>query len=69
MLRDFIRLLTIFVKVATDFFGRPIVPKVTASGTKPVSRKPAEKKAGVSYKFNEGNSAAVRRPVKVSTFL
>ena len=69
MLRDFIRLLRIFEKVATDFFGRPIVPKVTGSGTKTVSRKPAEKRAGVSYKFNEGNSAAVRRPVKVSTFL
>ncbi|KAI0086408.1 P-loop containing nucleoside triphosphate hydrolase protein [Irpex rosettiformis] len=53
--------------VATDFFGRPIVPKAT--GNKPVSRKVPEKKLGVSYKFNEGNSAAVRKPVKVGTFL
>jgi len=49
----------------TDFFGRPIVEK-------PAS-KPASKTTSlvpvVSYKFNEGNSAAVRKAVKVSSFL
>ena len=54
-------------KVAVDFFGRPIVPKDTPSqGAKAV---PKAKPYRVSYKFNEGNSAAVRKPVKVSAFL
>lgn len=40
-------------------------------GAKPASRKASTEKKppGVSFKFNEGNSAAVRKPVKVSTFL
>ncbi|KAH9900888.1 P-loop containing nucleoside triphosphate hydrolase protein [Cubamyces lactineus] len=54
-------------KVAVDFFGRPIVPKDTPSqGAKAVLK---AKPYRVSYKFNEGNSAAVRKPVKVSAFL
>ncbi|KAI0705933.1 P-loop containing nucleoside triphosphate hydrolase protein [Cytidiella melzeri] len=57
-------------KAAIDFFGRPIVVKTTPKiGPKSVSRKGLEKKPGVSYRFNEGNSAAVRKPVKVNTFL
>lgn len=61
-----------------DFFGRPIVPKTTGTGAgnknknKPASvshKAPEKKKGGVSYRFNEGNSAAVRKPVKVGTFL
>ncbi|KAF9792105.1 P-loop containing nucleoside triphosphate hydrolase protein [Thelephora terrestris] len=51
----------------TDFFNRPIVVK-----SKPVSRTSLEKATSpilvVSYKFNEGNSSAVRKPVKVSSF-
>ena len=55
-------------QVAKDFFGRPIVPK--KGSTKPVSsRKPPIKRAPVIYKFNEGNSSAVRKPIKVSAFL
>lgn len=57
-------------KVPTDFFGRPILPK-KGSATKPASRAgraPAAPKPAVSYRFNEGNSAAVRKPVKVSAF-
>ena len=55
-------------QVPKDFFGRPIVAKKGAK--KPVSGiKPQAKRAAVIYKFNEGNSAAVRKPVKVSAFL
>lgn len=54
----------------TDFFGRPITVKPVS---KPVSQVGLTKTASlvpvVSYKFNEGNSAAVRKPVKVSSFL
>jgi chromosome transmission fidelity protein 18 len=53
-----------------DFFGRVIT---VAASNKLKSRQGAvpktEKKLGVSFRFNEGNSAAVRRPVKVSTFM
>ncbi|TFY77930.1 hypothetical protein EWM64_g6081 [Hericium alpestre] len=59
-------------KPAVDFFGRLIVPKAATTGTKPNSaaaRKQPEKAYKVSYKYNEGNSAAVRKPVKVSSFL
>jgi len=54
----------------TDFFGRPVrgepasKPISKASHTKTTSLDPV-----VSYRFNEGNSAAVRKPVKVSSFL
>ncbi|KAI0362637.1 hypothetical protein OH77DRAFT_1416905 [Trametes cingulata] len=56
-------------KVAVDFFGRPIVPKDQPG--EGGSGKPARKVKPyrVSYRFNEGNSAAVRKPVKVSAFL
>ncbi|OCH85001.1 P-loop containing nucleoside triphosphate hydrolase protein [Obba rivulosa] len=57
-------------KVATDFFGRPIlVPK--GDSNKPVSghKTAQEQKYRVTYRFNEGNSAAVRKPVKVDAFL
>ncbi|KAJ4475828.1 P-loop containing nucleoside triphosphate hydrolase protein [Lentinula lateritia] len=59
----------------TDFFGRPIQP--TAVGKKPQSsargfnplKSSSTPKFNVAYKFKEGNSAAVRKPVKVSMFL
>jgi len=57
-----------------DFFGRPILIK-PKSGIKPNSKAekwkkaPTEKKLGLIYKFKEGNSAAVRKPVKVQAFL
>ncbi|KAI0371671.1 P-loop containing nucleoside triphosphate hydrolase protein [Pilatotrama ljubarskyi] len=53
-------------KVAVDFFGRPIVPKEQGGSGK---AGPKVKPYRVSYRFNEGNSAAVRKPVKVSAFL
>lgn len=60
-------------QVAVDFFGRPIVPKTPgpekgAPGSKKAVDKPVTKYR-VAYRFNEGNSAAVRKPVKVSAFL
>ncbi|KAF5331123.1 hypothetical protein D9619_005373 [Psilocybe cf. subviscida] len=55
-------------KPPTDFFGRPITTP-SASSTKAAVRKNVEKKYRVTYKFLEGNSAAVRRPVKVNSFL
>ena len=52
-----------------DFFGRPIVPKdqegMGGAAKGGVKVKPYR----VAYKFNEGNSAAVRKPLKVSAFL
>ncbi|RDX46889.1 P-loop containing nucleoside triphosphate hydrolase protein [Lentinus brumalis] len=54
-------------KIAVDFFGRPIVPK-DQSG-KGAKSGPQVKPYRVAYKHNEGNSAAVRKPVKVSAFL
>lgn len=54
----------------TDFFGRPMVVKPKS---KPASKVGPDNTASpvpvVSYKFNEGNSAAVRKAVKVSSFL
>ena len=51
----------------TDFFGRPMVVK---PASKPASKVGlASLVPVVSYKFNEGNSAAVRKAVKVSSFL
>ncbi|KAF8163574.1 P-loop containing nucleoside triphosphate hydrolase protein [Crassisporium funariophilum] len=55
-------------KPPVDFFGRLITVQ-SASTTKAAARKNVEKKYRVTYKFLEGNSAAVRRPVKVSMFL
>ncbi|KAL1762152.1 P-loop containing nucleoside triphosphate hydrolase protein [Schizophyllum commune] len=55
-------------KVAVDFFGRPIT-KVSATQSKAAVRRNVEKRYRVSFKYAEGNSAAVRRPTKVSAFL
>ncbi len=56
-------------QLAVDFFGRPITTPTTDK-TKPASsRKPAKPAYGVSFKFKEGNSAAVRKPVKMGSFL
>ncbi|KAJ3773940.1 P-loop containing nucleoside triphosphate hydrolase protein [Lentinula raphanica] len=58
----------------TDFFGRPIQPSVSkkskplAHGFNPLKSADAQK-FSVAYKFKEGNSAAVRKPIKVSAFL
>ncbi|KAG7092737.1 hypothetical protein E1B28_009065 [Marasmius oreades] len=54
----------------TDFFGRLIDPSAARKCNKPGSvQQGTGGKSRVSYKFKEGNSAAVRRPVKVSAFL
>lgn len=54
----------------TDFFGRPIAVKPTSTtNSKLAAKKPMKEAYRVSYKFNEGNSAAVRRPVKLNNFL
>nr|GAT51056.1 predicted protein [Mycena chlorophos] len=55
-------------KPPTDFFGRLITVPSTAKA-KAAERKNADKKFRVAFKYNEGNSAAVRRPVKVNAFL
>lgn len=56
-----------------DFFGRPIVPKADADKTSQEKVKEAEARKTaayrVAYRFNEGNSAAVRKPVKVAAFV
>ncbi|KAF7338056.1 Chromosome transmission fidelity protein 18 [Mycena venus] len=55
-------------KPPTDFFGRLItVPSI--STTKAAERKNVEKKYRVTYKFKEGNSAAVRKPIKIKAFM
>ena len=54
-------------QVAVDFFGRPIVVPVKKQVK--IAASVVEKPYKVFYRFNEGNSAAVRRPVKVSSFL
>lgn len=45
--------------------------KKDGTGRKPPSRagKAPVRPPGVFYRFNEGNSAAVRKPVKLSVFL
>ncbi|KAF9651533.1 P-loop containing nucleoside triphosphate hydrolase protein [Thelephora ganbajun] len=54
----------------TDFFGRPIAVKpVSKPASKIGLNKTTSQAPVVSYKFNEGNSAAVRKAVKVSSFL
>ena len=52
----------------TDFFGRLISVEST-NKTKAAEKKNVEKKYRVSFKFLEGNSAAVRKPVKVNAFV
>ncbi|KAK0483962.1 hypothetical protein IW261DRAFT_1466046 [Armillaria novae-zelandiae] len=51
----------------TDFFGRLITN--SSSGVRGVNKRTVEKKFRVAYKFAEGNSAAVRKPIKVEAFL
>ncbi|KAF9532172.1 P-loop containing nucleoside triphosphate hydrolase protein [Crepidotus variabilis] len=54
-------------KPPTDFFGRLItVPAFSTTNQVP---KEIHKPFKVSYKFLEGNSAAVRKPVKVNSFI
>ncbi|KIJ10510.1 hypothetical protein PAXINDRAFT_177467 [Paxillus involutus ATCC 200175] len=56
-------------KPPVDFFGRPITaPKApTSSVSKP--RRHMLQEFQTTYRYLEGNSAAVRKPVKVSSFL
>ncbi|KAL0946782.1 hypothetical protein HGRIS_012955 [Hohenbuehelia grisea] len=55
-------------KPPVDFFGRPIdVSTKKVKGM--VIKKPVLPKFRISYKFAEGNSAAVRKPVKMDSFL
>jgi len=56
-------------KPAVDFFGRPIMPSTANRNKPPSSRKPVTPAYRVSFKFKEGNSAAVRKPVKMASFL
>jgi chromosome transmission fidelity protein 18 len=51
-----------------DFFGR-LITVPSASSTKAAARKNVEKKYRVTYRYTEGTSAAVRKPVKVRAFL
>ncbi|KAJ7219569.1 P-loop containing nucleoside triphosphate hydrolase protein [Mycena pura] len=55
-------------KPPTDFFGRLITVQ-SSSTTKAAARKNVEKKYRVTYRFNEGNSAAVRKPMKMNSFM
>ncbi|KLO10427.1 hypothetical protein SCHPADRAFT_878166 [Schizopora paradoxa] len=52
-----------------DFFGRPI--ESTAPKSKKLKGQDAlvQKAYRVSFKYNEGNSAAVRKPLKMSSFI
>jgi len=56
-------------KLALDFFGRPIVTPKADVNKPPSSRRQAVVTYRVSFKFKEGNSAAVRKPVKMASFL
>ncbi|KAH8082309.1 P-loop containing nucleoside triphosphate hydrolase protein [Filobasidium floriforme] len=55
-------------KPPTDFFGRAKANVLAAVGSKGIDGQPA-KKFRVVYKFNEGSSSAVRKPVKMATLL
>ncbi|KAG8687630.1 hypothetical protein FRC11_006876 [Ceratobasidium sp. 423] len=65
---------TLGEKQPLDFFGRPVVPKEKPAPTTGL-RKPSSSTVDkavvhgckVKYKYNEGNSAAVRKPVKLSS--
>jgi chromosome transmission fidelity protein 18 len=52
-----------------DFFGRPIAVAPARNKNKKFVKSSVERKPGVSFRYNEGNSAAVRRNVKVSAFM
>ncbi|KAF9227797.1 hypothetical protein BS17DRAFT_726296 [Gyrodon lividus] len=55
-------------KPPVDFFGRPIaVPKAVVSSVSK-TRPHTPKEFQTTYRYLEGNSAAVRKPVKVSSF-
>ncbi|KAI0256885.1 P-loop containing nucleoside triphosphate hydrolase protein [Lactifluus subvellereus] len=56
-------------KPALDFFGRPITMPMANSNKPASSRKQAMSVYRVSFRFKEGNSAAVRKPVKMASFL
>ncbi|KAI0006203.1 P-loop containing nucleoside triphosphate hydrolase protein [Russula compacta] len=56
-------------KPPVDFFGRPILTPTTDKNKPVSSRKKATSAYRVSFKFKEGNAAAVRKPVKMASFL
>ncbi|TFY61904.1 hypothetical protein EVJ58_g4212 [Rhodofomes roseus] len=59
-------------KAAVDFFGRPIIASTAKASSGKEAKIASTKtvtKYNVAYRFNEGNSAAVRKPIKVSAFL
>lgn len=58
-------------KVAKDFFGRVVSPPKQDSENqkKPVNVNLGVKKHAIVYKFNEGFSNAVRKPVYVKDFM
>jgi chromosome transmission fidelity protein 18 len=56
------------IQPPTDFFGRPI-PIASEDNTDEVVGKSIGKKFRVRYQYHEGNSAAVRKPVKIAAFL
>ncbi|KAG6854551.1 hypothetical protein C0991_004887 [Blastosporella zonata] len=55
-------------KPPTDFFGR-VITVASVDSTKAAARKNVEKKYRITYRYTEGNSAAVRKPVKMAAFL
>ncbi|CCM00527.1 uncharacterized protein FIBRA_02561 [Fibroporia radiculosa] len=55
-------------KIAVDFFGRPITSASGSNNKKPASKKVIQQYR-VKFRFREGNSAAVRKQVKVGAFL
>jgi hypothetical protein len=64
------RFLTAMLQPPTDFFGRSIAVAPIKDKSKKTNKTAARKgPPGVTFRFNEGNSAAVRRNVKVSAFM
>lgn len=57
------------IQVATDFFGRPIIPKGPKNRDGAQEKHVTKQRYSVAYRFREGNSAAVRKSVKVGAFL
>ncbi|KAJ8523102.1 hypothetical protein ONZ45_g367 [Pleurotus djamor] len=53
-------------KPPTDFFGRPIDKTTTTKKSAPVRK--VKKEFTVNYRYAEGTSAAVRKPVKLDSF-
>ncbi len=59
----------LFVQGLVDFFGRPLTPsRVNAAGQRS-SKGMAGPTHPLWFKFNEGHSNAVRRPIKIKTLL